>query len=97
GGGGGRANGGGGGGGGGKGGGGGGGPRPPASTKQGAISCAIRSSATDAPRSSSSAKPASRAEPTSLTSLPLAKSRINVWVYSRPTVASVPSTATRLV
>src|SRR5262249_2700168 len=36
-------------------------------------------------------------EPRRLPSLPLAKSRISARVYSRPTVASVPRTATRLV
>ncbi len=47
--------------------------------------------------SSASAKPASRAEPTSATSVPLAKSRISARVYSRLTVACVPSTVTCLL
>ena len=38
-----------------------------------------------------------RAEPTSATSLPLAKSRMSARVYSRLTVACVPSTVTRLL
>jgi len=70
---------------------------PPVSTKQGAISLATGASSVGVPWSSASAKPASRAEPTSVTSLPLAKSRMSACVYSRVTVACVPSTETRLV
>ena len=44
-------------------------------------------SATGAPWSSASANSASRREPTSVTSLPLAKSRMSARVYSRLTVA----------
>ena len=44
-----------------------------------------------------SANAASCAEPTSVTSQPWPKLRISAWVYSRATVASVPSTETRLL
>jgi hypothetical protein len=63
----------------------------------GASSAAIAASSTGLPRSSVSASVASRAEPTSVTSQPAANSRIRARVYSRCTVASVPSTDTRLV
>ena len=43
-----------------------------------------------------SASAASAAEPTSVTSQPWPKLRISAWVYSRVTVASVPSTETQL-
>src|SRR6266700_2363722 len=66
-------------------------------TKQGASSAAIAASSTGVPRSSASARPARRAEPTRVTSQPAANSRISARVYSRLTVASVPSTDTRLV
>src|SRR6476659_4749404 len=62
--------------------------------KQPAISAAIAASATGAPASSASAKGASRGEPTRCTSQPDANSRISARVYSRPTVACVPSTET---
>ena len=70
---------------------------PSFSTKQGAISAAMTLSLIRTPCSMSSAKTARRAEPTRVTSQPCAKSRISALVYSRATVASVPSTDTSLV
>ena len=67
------------------------------SMKQPEISVAIARSAAGAPASSASAYVASRGEPTRCTSQPDANSRISARVYSRPTVAWVPSTVTRFV
>ena len=57
----------------------------------------MSASATGSPLSSASASSASRGEPTSVTAQPSAKSRIRARVYSRRTVASVPSTDTSLL
>src|SRR6266403_3947627 len=70
---------------------------PPCSTKQGASSAEISASLTALPLSALSARAASSAEPTSVTSQPNAKSWISFLVYSRLTVPLVPSTETRLV
>ena len=69
---------------------------PPSSTKQGAISAAIVRVGDRLARELGLGEPASRGEPTSVTSQPWPKSRISAWVYSRVTVASVPSTETQL-
>ena len=67
------------------------------STKQGAISARIAASSTASPARCFSASVASSAEPTSVTSQSRANERTSAWVYSRATVASVPSTEMRLV
>src|SRR5262249_19852666 len=54
-------------------------------------------SATASPASAASARLARRADPTSVTWQSAANSRISALVYSRLTVASVPSTDTRFV
>ena len=65
-------------------------------TKHGAISARIVVVGRPArPQSAASASAASRAEPTRVRSQPWPKLRIRAWVYSRATVASVPSTETR--
>src|SRR5438874_4617322 len=57
----------------------------------------MAASSTGLPVITASAKPARRAEPTSVISHAPANSRISARVYSRLIVASVPSTETRLL
>jgi len=57
----------------------------------------MAASSTGSPCRCASASTARRPEPTSVTSQPWPKSRISVLVYSRATVASVPSTDTSRV
>ena len=57
----------------------------------------MSASSIGSPRSNASASTASRREPTSVTSQPWPKSRISARVYSRATVASVPSTETSVI
>src|SRR5216683_7951068 len=74
--------------------------RLPSSMKQGAISAAMALSLTASESSeanAASAIPASCADPTRVTSQPCEKLRIRTLVYSRATVASVPSTDTSLL